>query len=83
MFEVSFNLLKLTRPASVFFEILDLGGRPIRQAHDASPSGRVVRFWDGRDRAGVLVAPGLYLYRVRVEADAAKASRQGIVSVMY
>ena len=84
VFEVSYTLLKLTRPAAVFFEVFDLQGRRLRRGFaGADASGRFVRVWDGRDDQGARVAPGVYLYRVRVEGDAGTASRQGVLSVVY
>ncbi|HJP29712.1 MAG TPA: gliding motility-associated C-terminal domain-containing protein [Candidatus Latescibacteria bacterium] len=82
VFEVSYDLLKLTRPAPVFFEILDLaGGRVLRGVSEAG-HGRFVRVWTGRDEQGRMAPPGLYIYRVRVEADAGVASRSGIVGLV-
>ena len=81
---VSYNLLRLTQPAPVFFEIYDLTGRRVRQGlASADQSGRFARIWDGRDQAGFTVEPGLYLYQVQVDADAATFQRQGVVSVVY
>jgi hypothetical protein len=81
---VSYNLLRLTRPAPVFFEIYDLRSNKVRQGFaGADQSGRFARVWDGRDRDGFTVPPGLYLYQVEVEADADTFQRQGVVSVAY
>ena len=83
-FELGYNLLKLTREAPVFFEIFDLSGRRVRQGYaGGDASGRFVRIWDGRDRQGKRVLPGLYLYEVRVQADAGVVGRQGGVNVVY
>ncbi len=82
-FEVSYNLLKLTRPAPVSFQIFDLGGRLLAQGRSLDQNGRFVRLWRGTDAGGNRVAPGLYLYRIEVEADAGTLSRQGIVNVVY
>ena len=84
LFEVSYNLLKLTRPVPVFFEIFDLNGRRVRQGHSGMDlSGQHIRLWDGRDDRGERVRPGLYLYRLQVQADAKTESRSGIVSVAH
>jgi hypothetical protein len=83
-FRVGYSLLKLTRPAPVFFEIFDLSSRRVRQGYaGADESGRFARVWDGRDETGERVPPGMYLYRIQVEADAGTASRQGLVGVVY
>ena len=39
--------------------------------------------WDGRNDAGDLVPPGLYLCRVRVDADVGSRARVQVVSVVY
>lgn len=84
LFQLSYSLLKLTRPAPVFFEVFDLTGQPVRQVYGGmNVSGRFVRLWDGRDDRGMLVEPGLYFYRVQVEADAGTVTRQGAVAVAY
>jgi hypothetical protein len=81
--EVSYNLLKLTRPSPVFFQIFDLSGSLIAQGRSAELNGRFVRLWRGLDASGNRVEPGLYLYQIKVEADAKTVSRQGIVNVVY
>jgi hypothetical protein len=83
VFEVAYNLLKLTRPAPVLFEIFDLGGRLIARGVSEDRHGRFVRLWRGVGPGGGRVAPGLYIYRIKVEADVGKASRQGVVQVVY
>jgi len=83
-FLVSYDLLKLTRPAPVFFEIFALDGRRVRAGFSAEDSsGRFARVWDGRDDFAVLLPPGIYLYRVRVDADAGEVSRAGLVHLVY
>ena len=39
--------------------------------------------WDGLDDGGRRVAPGLYLYRIALEADEADEETLGIISVVY
>lgn len=83
-FEIAYSLLKLTRPAPVFFEIYDLGGRLVRRGYAGEDqSGRFARVWDGRDDYGALVRPGLYLYQIQVAADIGTARRTGVVNVVY
>lgn len=83
-FEVSYNLLKLLRPAPVSFAIFDLQGRRVRQGYaGVDLAGQYRRIWDGRDEQRKIVAPGVYLYRIQVQADAGESSRQGVVQVVY
>ncbi|MFT5088709.1 MAG: hypothetical protein ACI906_002154 [Candidatus Latescibacterota bacterium] len=83
VFELSYNLLKLTRPAPVSFQIFDLSGRLVAQGLSQDRNGRFARLWRGTDANDHRVEPGLYLYRIKVEADAKTVSQQGIVNVAY
>jgi len=82
-FEISYNLLKLTHPAPVSFQIFDLGGHLVAQGLSQDRNGRFARLWRGTDSHGKRVKPGLYLYRIKVAADAKTVSRQGVVNVVY
>lgn len=65
----------------VVLKIYDLTGRPIRQLAQTG-SARTYQFtWDGRDRSGRVVEPGLYLYEVGIE-ESGKA-RRGTFVVAY
>jgi len=55
--------------------VYDVTGRRVRElAHGALPDGMHSTRWDGRDDAGQLVNPGLYL--VRLEAAGRVLTRQ-------
>ena len=46
--------------------------------------GNYAREWDGRDDAGEVVPPGIYLYRIEVDTDRDReAVRLGLVNVAY
>lgn len=65
----------------VVLEIYSLDGRRVHRVPQIG-SARAYQFeWDGRDRDKRVVAPGLYLYEVRVE-DSGKA-RRGTFVVAY
>ncbi len=65
-----YDLLELIESASVSVGVWDLSGRRVRRVYAGWDGvGLYERVWDGRDEAGRLVPPGLYLYRVAVEAD--------------
>ena len=82
--ELSYNLLKLTQAAPVFFEIYDLAGRKVQRGYISEDlSGSFLRLWDGRATNGELVPPGTYLYQVQVESDDGTRAHQGIVNVVY
>ncbi|MDE2811853.1 MAG: gliding motility-associated C-terminal domain-containing protein [Gemmatimonadota bacterium] len=84
LFAVAYSLLKLTRPAAVFFRIYDLGGGLVRRGYAGEDqSGRFAQVWDGRDDWGRLVAPGIYLYHLEVAADVGTTRHSGLVNVAY
>ncbi|MCC7262484.1 MAG: gliding motility-associated C-terminal domain-containing protein [Candidatus Latescibacteria bacterium] len=83
-FEVSYNLLKLLRPAPVSFAVFDLSGRQVRQGDSATASsGQYLQIWDGRDDQSRVVPPGIYLYQIEVNAEVGVERRQGVVQVVY
>ena len=83
VFTLPFALFKLTREAPVYIEIFDLSGAPVRRGLTHSSSGRFVRVWDGTRPSGDLVEPGVYIYRIRVDADARTVEHFGVVHVVY
>ena len=61
-------------------EVLDLSGRQVRQVYSGVDGiGEYVQAWDGRDDAGQLMAPGIYLYRVSIDADQEKVEDTGVL----
>jgi hypothetical protein len=83
-----FSVFKISGVKPLFLEIHDLGGRQLRRVEQlpSSPVGVQRLEWDGRNQAGALVPPGLYLCRFGLEVD--DESRQGttltrVVSVVY
>jgi len=81
---IGYDLLQLTDDAPVRIQVYDLSGRLIRSIYSGKDwSGRYRRRWDGKDEEGGLVAPGTYLIRVTVEADALSDRRTRMVAVVY
>jgi hypothetical protein len=54
-----------------------------RLAHETKGAGRHRVAWDGRDDRGDLVAPGIYLVRVEVNADTGRRARVLPLAVAY
>jgi hypothetical protein len=81
--EMGFNLLQLTKPTLVAWEIYDLAGRRVYTvfAEDRRIGPATYR-WDGRG-AGGLLPPGNYIWVLRVEADAFEERHAGIIAVAY
>ena len=81
---LEYDILEVTGEASVLAEVWDLGGRRVCVLlSGAQPTGQYRRSWDGRDEAGRLVPPGIYLVRVAAEADAEQAERTRVLHVVY
>lgn len=68
----SFAVLKVNVARRVVVYLYDLAGREVRSlAERRDMANGLYRFvWDGRDRRGDLVPPGLYLARIEVDGDA-------------
>jgi hypothetical protein len=83
-FILSYALLKLTHPAVSYLDIFTLDGRLLLRIDGGQQlNGDQVYTWGGNDDSGVLVAPGLYLYRLRIETDGGNVERHGVVGVVY
>lgn len=81
---IRIDLAKVQVPEPVTVRIHDLSGRPVRTLwRDREvTAGRHRVEWDGRDDAGQVVVPGIYLVRVEVRADRG-AEWVGTVGVVY
>ena len=83
-FGVFFNVLQLTRETPVRFELYDLSGRRIHVVFfEERGIGPVEMEWDGRLGDGSLVLPGMYVWVLRVEADAFEEVHTGTMGVVY
>ena len=83
-FHITYDLFELSGSGSVTVEIRDLTGRLVRQVYAGDdPVGHYRRAWDGKDQAGRLVRPGVYLYRVSVDTDEGKTDKIGTLHVAY
>ena len=81
---LEYSLVELTGPSWVAVAVWDLSGRQVRQVYEGLDGvGIYQRIWDGRDESGRLVPPGLYLYRVAVEADHQTVQQAGLLHVVY
>ena len=59
------------------------GGGPFGVRHQGEDSsGRYGWVWDGLGDDGRSVLPGLYLYRVQVDADGGREERSGLIPVV-
>jgi len=83
---VEFTLLKMIEERPVAVEIFDLSGRLIATAENRRSQGLVGNQefrWNGKSLTGKLVAPGMYVCRIIVEADHGDSQFMRIVNVAY
>ena len=78
-----FNILQLTRDTPISLELYDLSGRCIGVLIDESRCiGPVELTWDGTLNGNKLI-PGIYIWQLRVTADAFEEFHTGMVGVVY
>lgn len=82
--DIEYVLLQVLGIADVDVEVFRLSGERVRRlAHETKGAGRHRVAWDGRDDRGDLVAPGIYLVRVEVNADTGRRARVLPLAVAY
>ena len=80
----SYDLLTLTGPTPVEITVHTLSGALVRQVYRGEDvSGTYLQTWDGTDDRGRIVPPGVYLYRISVQADQGEENISGVLSVFY
>lgn len=81
---ISFDLRDLTEARPVQVQVLALDGRTVRRLPSApTASAHVLHQWDGRDDAGRLAPPGVYLVQVELDSDRERRTAVATVSVAY
>lgn len=81
--EFGFVVGNLQQATEISVEIFSLKGTLVRRLSQVGGARAYHLDWDGRDQDGGMVAPGLYLYEVRVDAEDNAASRTGTLVVAY
>jgi hypothetical protein len=79
----SYRVLQLTDPRPVEVDIYDLSGRLVWRHRADRANGIYTVPWDGRERSGEPVQPGMYVYRISLESDDRVYIRSGVVVVVY
>ena len=81
---IEYDLLNLVGAVPVHAEVYDLSGYSVGIALDGLvASGRFRQVWDGRDRSGAVLPPGLYIVKLSVDTDKGEDVRQAVVSLAY
>ena len=81
---IAYDLFETTGSVPVGVVISDLVGHRVRSLyHGEDAIGHYERPWDGRDDAGDLVAPGVYIYRVSARVGGKDHADLGLLHVAY
>ena len=82
---IEYELLNLSGGAPARIAVYDLSGRQVGEilGDDGGSSGLSQARWDGRDGGGALVAPGLYVLQLEIEADSGADRNQRLISLVY
>jgi hypothetical protein len=81
---VSYALFGLPERVPVALEAYSLDGRLVaRRVETSQGSGEQQLRWDGRDDNGRILAPGMYLVRIEVQADASGAAKVQPLGIAY
>ena len=81
---IEYDLLNVSGNAQVAVVLYDLQGARIGEVfRGPAQSGPFAAVWDGRDPTGALLAPGLYVLRLKVETDGGTKARSRIVALAY
>ena len=72
----TFNVTQISAEQAVTMTIYDLTGSAVRQLSErrTDPRGSYTMVWTGRDASGDLVAPGIYIAGLEVDAQSGSAS---------
>ena len=81
--EISYSLLQVISEIGVALEVFDLSGRPIWQQSAEQANGEYAISWNGVDDVGQVVPPGVYVYRLLVDADRGSNLHMGTLAVIY
>ena len=84
IFFLDFDLLKVTSPINMDFQIFSINHSLLMMSNDAQiRAGSHKVTWDGFDVSGNLVPTGLYIYRLRFQVDDGEMDYYGTVGVVY
>ena len=77
------DVINILEPRPWHLRLYDLAGRALVERSQAVTAGAQDFTWDGRDQAGQLVPPGLYVLELHLDGDAHQQRIRRVVSVVY
>ena len=84
--EIGFSLFRVQAARPLTIHLYTLAGRRVQELTGLATGGPQQFRWDGKDEAGQVVPPGLYLCQITVEADAegvGGTTRTRLIAVAY
>lgn len=82
--QITYSLLRLTRDVPIEVEVYNLAGEQVRKLRGEPGASSFYRLvWDGRDDGGEMAAPGLYIFRIAVDADSGVEAKLGYIALIY
>ncbi len=80
----TFDVYLLTAATDISITVYSLTGGEVRRIVTPATAGELAVDWDGRDEAGNLVPPGIYMYRLFVDSDTdGNKEHLGTIAVAY
>ena len=77
------DVINILEPRPWHLRLYDLAGHVLTERSQAVTAGAQDFTWDGRDQAGQLVPPGLYVLELHLDGDAHQQRIRRVVSVVY
>ena len=80
---LSVDLVNLLQPRPLRMRLYDLAGHLVYDYSEDVRAGQREFSWDGRDRSGNRVAPGVYVLEIAVDGDAVDERAQEVISIVF
>ena len=77
------HVINILEPRPWHLRLYDLAGHALIERSQAVTAGAQDFTWDGRDQAGQLVPPGLYVLELHLDGDAHQQRVRRVISVVY
>ena len=80
---INYDLVNMVGSVPVTMRFYDLTGREVAVIGEERASGRWMAVWDGKDRHGDLLPPGIYILRMDVDTDGGNDAVTETVALVY
>ena len=77
------HVINILEPRPWHLRLYDLAGHALVKRSQSVTAGAQDFTWDGRDQAGQLVPPGLYVLELHLDGDAHQQRVRRVISVVY